>query len=90
MAKPRVVTALQIWMLETGRTDTSLAKEISALHPDKPITDRQVARWRKGSFTPRAFYMGVLKQITGGRVDANSFFAAKNKEPPDGSRSGQG
>jgi hypothetical protein len=93
MAKPRVVTDMQIWMLETGRTDVSLAAEISAKLQDpncsalriREITARTVARWRKGLMLPRyPQLLALLTDISRGRVTANSFVEARVKEPPAG------
>lgn len=83
MARPHNVTALLRWMVETGRNDTKLAKEISLLMPDKTVTARQVARWRKGLFVPRPYYVALLTELSGGRVTADSFVEAKMKDPPD-------
>lgn len=90
MAKPRVVTVLQIWMLEQGLTDISLADKVSEKvqpHGHKPVTGRQVGRWRKGLVQPRPYYIAALTELSGGRVDGNSFVEALNKEPPDASES---
>jgi hypothetical protein len=49
MGRPRVVTDLQVWMIETGRNDVSLAVELTAKvnEPNQEISERTVARWRK-------------------------------------------
>lgn len=88
MAKPHPATELLNWMTETGHTDTSLANKISELDPTKTVSARQVARWRKGLFIPRAYYMDVLTKLSGGRVDANSFAEARKKELPKDGESG--
>jgi hypothetical protein len=86
MAKPRVVTDLQVWMLETGRTDRSLAAEMTArlsLEAHKTINERQVARWRKGLALPRyPQFMALLTELSRGRVTADSFVEARMKEVP--------
>jgi hypothetical protein len=77
---------LQIWMLETGRTDNSLAAELGAkvqVEGHKEITARQVGRWRKGlalSRYPR--FVALLTELSRGRVTANSFVEARMKEVP--------
>jgi hypothetical protein len=94
MAKPRTVTDMQIWMLETGRTDVSLAAEITAKLQSadygklrsKEIGARTIARWRKGLMLPRyPQHLAILAELSGGRVTANSFVEASIKEPPTGS-----
>jgi hypothetical protein len=83
MAKPRVVTDLRVWMIETGRTDGDVAREISAKVPDKPITDRQVGRWRKGLAVPRyPEHLAELEKLSNRRVTASSFVQARLTEPP--------
>lgn len=88
MAKPRVVTDLQVWMIETGRTDGDLARELNIRVPvvgtkKTDITERQIGRWRKGLALPRyAEYLAALTEISKGRVTANSFVEAKMKEMP--------
>lgn len=73
MAKPRLVTELQVWMLETGRTDVSLAKEMSALL-GRNIDERTVGRWRKGLQLPRyPELVALLTKLSGGRVTADCF-----------------
>jgi hypothetical protein len=82
MARPRVVTELQVWMLETGRTDVSLAREINALLPDdRRTTERSVARWRKGLALPRyPEFVAFLTKLSEGRVTADCFIGARIKE----------
>jgi hypothetical protein len=81
MARPYTVTALQIWMLETGRTDVSLAEELSDTpEVGKSISSRQVARWRKGLSMPRPYHVAALTKLSEGRVDANTFAEARMKE----------
>jgi hypothetical protein len=93
MAKPRTVTDMQIWMLETGRTDVSLAAELTAKLQGldystlrrREIFARTVARWRKGLMLPRyPQHLAVLIELSGGRVTANSFVEATVNEPPAG------
>lgn len=76
--KPRRVTALQHWMLETGRTDIALSHEINGLRGElgRTVNARQVARWRKGLAQPRPWASKALAEISGGKVDANSFVEA--------------
>jgi hypothetical protein len=76
--KPRRVTALQTWMLETGRTDRALANEINMMAGDtgRVINARQVARWRKGEQQPRPWATKLLTDMSGGKVDGNSFVEA--------------
>jgi hypothetical protein len=92
MAKPRVVTDMQIWMLETGRTDVSLAAELTAKLRDpayaalrnREVNERTVARWRKGLALPRyPQQFALLTQLSGGRVTANSFVEAMTNKSPD-------
>lgn len=71
--KARVVTKLQIWMIETGRTDIGLAGEINAALPGAQIHPRTVGRWRKGLSSPRAPALRALMEMSAGIVDANSF-----------------
>lgn len=89
MAKPRTVTDMQIWMLESGRTDVSLAAELTAklqgssytAPHSRDITARTVGRWRKGLMLPRyPQHLAVLTELSGGRVTANSFVEARVKE----------
>jgi excisionase family DNA binding protein len=93
MAKPRTVTDMQIWMLETGRTDVSLAAELTAklqgpgysMLRSREIAARTVARWRKGLMLPRyPLHLAVLTELSGGRVTANSFVEASVKASPAG------
>jgi len=85
MAKPRVVTDMQIWMLETGRTDVSLAAELTARFRNpayagmriKEVNERTVARWRKGLQLPRyPQQFALLTELSAGRVTADSFIKA--------------
>lgn len=93
MAKPQTVTDMQIWMLETGRTDVGLAAELTAkLHGpgysalrSREIGARTVARWRKGLMLPRyPQHLAVLTELSGGRVTANSFVEASVRNPRAG------
>ena len=90
MARPRVVTELQIWMLETGRTDNSVAAELSAKvqkEGHKEITARQVGRWRKGLALPRyPRFVALLTEISKGRVTAKGLVEARIKEVPGTAR----
>jgi len=73
----RPATALAHWMLDTGRTDIALSYEINSLRGDnKPINARQIGRWRKGKAQPRPWALKILADISGGKVDANSFVEA--------------
>jgi hypothetical protein len=89
VAKPRVVTDLQVWMIETGRTDGDLARELTVKVPmvgtkKKNITERQIGKWRKGLSMPRyPEHIAALTDISNGRVTAQSFVEARIKEPPD-------
>lgn len=75
--KPRRVTALQHWMLETGRTDIALSHEINSLRGvNKTVNARQIARWRKGLAQPRPWASKLLSDLSDGKVDANSFVEA--------------
>ena len=75
--KPRPVTALQIWMLRTGRTDVALATEINGLRgANKLIGSRQIAKWRKGAAQPRPWVLKIMATLSDGEVDANSFVEA--------------
>jgi hypothetical protein len=86
MAKPRVVTDLQVWMVETGRTDISLAAELSAIlrqQGHKEINERQLGRWRKGLALPRyPRFMALLTELSRGRVTADSFVESRMKDDP--------
>lgn len=87
MARPKVVTDLQIWMLRTDRTDIKLANEINELLVGKrTINERHVARWRKGLALPRypEIYK-ALQALSEGKVTADSFVNPTLEEPPDGS-----
>jgi hypothetical protein len=80
MAKPQVVTELQVWMLETGRTDVSLAREMSALL-GRDIMERTVGRWRKGLQLPRyPELVALLTKLSGGRVTADCFINGRLNE----------
>lgn len=90
MAKPRVVTDLEIWRIERGLTDGQLADLITEKCPEKPITERQVGRWRKGLVVPRyPAHLAALAELSGGRVTADSFIRAKMKEPSADDRPGE-
>jgi hypothetical protein len=80
MARPRFVTELQVWMIETGRDDTSLAAELSdKLKED--INARTVARWRKGYSSPRdTRHVLSLSELSGGRVTVDSLARANSPE----------
>lgn len=81
---PHHVTALQTWMLATGRTDIQVAGEVSALLPEgKTVTSRQIARWRKGWSIPRLAALRALHELTDGKVDANSFLGAEDQSEGD-------
>jgi len=71
---------MQIWMLETGRRDTDLSKELTALM-GKSISSRQVFRWRKGLSYPRPAHAVALEKLSGGRVTAQTFAEASLKKP---------
>lgn len=77
MVKPRVVTDLQLWMIATGKTDVSLAREINKFlgdRLDRQINERHVARWRRGIMLPRHREIyGALESLSEGKVTANSF-----------------
>jgi hypothetical protein len=88
MAHPRALTALQVWMIETGRTDSGLAAELADKLQNDPryrtrkmkITDRSVGRWRKGLFAPRLpEHLAILSELSGGRVTAQSFAEARRE-----------
>lgn len=70
------VTAMAYWMLETGRTDRALANEINVIAKDKQVGARQVGRWRRGLQQPRPWALKILADLSGGKVDANSFVEA--------------
>lgn len=75
--KPQFVTALQVWMLETGRTDRQLSIDINyMMGSNKPVNARQIARWRKGLAQPRPWALKALATLSEGKVDANSFVEA--------------
>jgi hypothetical protein len=89
MAKPKVVTDLQIWMLQTDRSDVKLAGEINKLLAGtREINERHVSRWRKGLALPRypEIYK-ALETITGGEITANSFMNPKLGGPNNGNSS---
>ncbi len=82
MPRPRPITDMQVWMIETGRTDSSLAAELSARVKRPPYKDlripavlnRTVARWRKGLVAPRyPQHVAILAELSGNRVTANHF-----------------
>lgn len=75
MAKPKVVTDMQVWMLKTDRTDVKLAKEINELLAGKRVVnERHVARWRRGLALPRYQELyKALETLSEGKVTANSF-----------------
>lgn len=89
MARPRALTALQVWMIETGRTDSGLAAELADKLQNDPryrfarkmkITDRSVGRWRKGLFAPRLpEHLAILSELSGGRITAQSFAEARRE-----------
>jgi hypothetical protein len=90
-AKRALGNDLQIWMLETGRTDVSLAAELSAKLQDpsygtlsnRQINERTVGRWRSGLMVPRhPQHIALLTELSGGRVTANSFIEARDREFP--------
>jgi hypothetical protein len=86
MAKPRAITDMQVWMIETGRTDSSLAVELADKLRNDPryrfarkmkVTDRTVGRWRKGLFAPRLpEHLAILSELSGGRITAQTFAEA--------------
>lgn len=84
LKQPHHVTALAIWMMAKGRTDIDVARDVSALLPEgKSVTARQVARWRKGWSIPRLAALRALHQLSGGKVDANSFLGAQDQPEGD-------
>jgi hypothetical protein len=90
MVRPRVVTDLQVWMIETGRNDVSLPAELTAKvdEPNQEISERTVARWRKGLTSPRSpQFVALLSELSGGRVTANNFTHNRpNKRATNNSR----
>ncbi len=89
MAKPQVVTVMQIWMLEQGFKDPDVAERLTE-QMGKPISSRQVFRWRKGLSYPRPAHAMALEQLSGGRVTANTFAEAALKKPGEPSDGGGG
>lgn len=95
MARPQVVTDMQIWMLHTGLTDITVAEKVNAwlvgkliAGQQRSVNERHIGRWRKGLAMPRyPQFFEALEAISGGRVTANSFVHGR-MEPPDGSGSG--
>lgn len=87
-AKPKVVTEMLAWMMETGRNDIELAKEINEkLGEEHSISARQVFRWKRGLSYPRPVYAVALEKISGGRINALTFARdalKKPGDPPDG------
>lgn len=84
MARPKVVTDMQIWMLRTGRKDIDLANEINVLlDGQREVNARHVARWRKGLALPRypELYK-ALQTLSEGKVTANSFVNPTLEEEP--------
>jgi hypothetical protein len=82
MARPKVVTALTEWMRDQWLTDAELAVKLNA-HPklqDKTITARQIARWRKGLALPRPYYVEALREMSDGKVTADSFYDNLKRE----------
>lgn len=82
MARPQVVTDMQIWMLQTGRNDVRLAQEMNEkLAGVRAINERHIARWRKGLALPRYRELyAALEDISGGRVTLASFVHVKGPE----------
>jgi hypothetical protein len=89
MPHPRPVTDMQVWMIETGRTDTSLAAELTAKVKEPPykamripaVSGRTVARWRKGLVLPRyPQHVAILSILSGNRVTANCFVQAPRED----------
>lgn len=71
------VTAMAYWMLETARTDRALAFEINSLAKgENHVSARQIGRWRRGLQQPRPWAVKILAELSGGKVDANSFVEA--------------
>lgn len=87
MAKPVVVTEMQLWMLESGLRDPDVAERLT-VQMGKSISARQVFRWRKGLSYPRPGHVKALEKLSNGRVNANTFADAATKTPgeplPDG------
>jgi hypothetical protein len=87
MATPQVVTDMQIWMLETGRTDISLAAELSARlqkEGHRETNARQVARWRRALALPRyPRFFALLTELSKGRVTADGFVGARTRKSPE-------
>jgi hypothetical protein len=80
MAKPQIVTELQVWMLQTGRTDVSLASEMNA-KLDRNVSERAVGRWRKGLTLPRyPELVALLTKLSEGRVTADCFISDRMNE----------
>lgn len=87
MAKPKAVTEMLKWMMETGRNDIELARELTERVPGRSISARQVFRWKRGLSYPRPAYALELEKLSGGRVNAQTFaadFKPPDKEPSDG------
>src|SRR5579863_1856972 len=84
MAKPQIVTDLQLWMIVSKKRDTDIAKEINEFLGDRlerPINERHVARWRKGLQLPRhTEIFEALDHLSNGKVTANSFYKPKLKD----------
>lgn len=87
MAKPKVVTEMLKWMMETGRSDNDLAAELTERLKDRSISARQVFRWKRGLSYPRPAYAVELEKLSNGRINAQTFAKdalRKPGEPPDG------
>lgn len=80
MARPQVVTVMQVWMLENGFKDPDVAKLLTE-QEKTPVSSRQVFRWRKGLSYPRPKHAMALERLSGGRVTAGTFAAAALKKP---------
>jgi len=80
MAKPQVVTEMQIWMLEQGLRDPDVAEKLTQ-QMGKSISARQVFRWRKGLSYPRPAHAMALETLSSGRVTARTFAEAALKKP---------
>jgi len=83
MAKPRVVTEMFRWMVETGRNDIELAAELTTRLKDqgKSISPRQVFRWKHGLSYPRPAMALALEEISKGRINARTFAVDSLKKP---------
>ena len=70
--KPRPITALQRWMRDGRWSDPALAvainDELKRQGSRRRVSERSVAKWRRGDALPRLETQLAIKEVTAGAI----------------------